>query len=299
MLLDAGREIASVQDVVTGDAPRQQTATTTLALIEQGMMVFTAAYKRIFMACAQEYGILAKMNRQTVDAQEYSLFHDEMDEQGQPVMLDPAQDYDDSDMDVSPVADPRSVTKMQQAAKAQLVMQLAEMGMFAPGPAAERVAEAMDIENVQELLPQPDPMQQQMQQQMAMLQMQAAQAELSEKMAKIELTLAQVDETRAKTVEAIAGAQTDQIRVMNETNKTRLDALRMMLEDERTRMVELLRTTGRMAGASGNGNASSGGGSGNGAGQGAAIGALLGGQPSAGGIPGGGNAYGPMGSSVL
>ena len=302
MLIDAGREIASVKDVMTGEQPRQQqTATTTLALIEQGMMVFTAAYQRIFRSLKKEYALLARMNAETLDAETYSRFHDEMSgvQQGpdgqqmqpQPVMLDPARDFDLSDMDIQPVADPRAVTKMQQAAKAQFVMQLAEMGLIDRGAALERIAEAMDIEDWEALLPKPDPMQQQMQ----AMQMQAAQADLADKAAKVQLTMAQVEETRAKTVEALASAQNEQARTAIEARKVQLDGLMKLLEDERERLASVLGAAGRMAGTSRDGAAARGNGQAPGSAQEGALGGLLGGQPGAGGNPAGGAFGGGMG----
>lgn len=287
MLIEAGREIASVKDVITGDAGnRQQTATATLALIEQGMMVFTAAYKRIFRALKSEFALLAAINRDTLDPQTYAAFHDmrseeqpaeQMGHNGGPP-LDPRADYDDADMDIQPVADPRSVTKMQQAAKAQLVMQLAEMGLVDRGEALNRVAEAMDIEDVEELIPQPDQMQQAMQQ----MQMQAAQADLAEKAAKIELLLAQVQETESAAIENMANAQSDMIRARNDVTKTRMDGLRAILEDERGRLDALLPGAGRMAREPGNGAASQGNGGTDRAPQASLVPGLPGGQPGPG-----------------
>lgn len=302
MLIEAGREIASVKDVVTGEQPRQQqTATTTLALIEQGMMVFTAAYKRIYRSLTKEYALLARMNAETLDAQTYSAFHDEMGagQQGlngepgpqQQVMLDPAQDFDLSNMDIQPVADPRNVTKMQQSAKAQLVMQLSDMGLVDRGAALQRIAEAMDIESWEELLPQPDPMAQQMQ----MMQLQSAQADMAEKAAKIELTMAQVEETRAKTVESLASAQSEQARTAIEASKVRLDGLMKILGEERERLASILSAAGRMAGAPGDGSASAGNGQALGGAQASAVQGLLGGQTSPGGNPAGGFDGGGMG----
>lgn len=172
MLIEAGREIASVKDIMTGDSgERTQTATTTIALIEQGMMVFTAAYKRIFRALKKEFKLIAGINATAVSPQAYSQFHDIRDEMGQTILLDPAADYAMADMDIEPVADPRSVTKMQEAAKAQFLMQLAEAGLVNPQEASERMLSAMDIADKEKLAPQPDPMQEQMaQMQMALEQ---------------------------------------------------------------------------------------------------------------------------------
>lgn len=282
LLIDAGREIASVKDTVTGEAPRQQqTATTTLALIEQGMMVFTAAYKRIFRSLKQEYSLLASLNVNNVDPEKYAAFHDEHAPEQEQQMLGhnggpqftPESDFGSADMDIQPVADPRSVTKMQMAAKAQLIMQLAEQGLVDRGEAMTRIAEAMDIEDVETLLPKPDPMAEQMGQ----MQMQAAQADLMEKTAKIELILAQVEETRAKAMEAMAGAESDAVKAQNDTTRVRMDALKTLLEDERAGIDRIIRGVGGMAGASGNGGSTRSNGVAGAAPQGVDLSGLLGG----------------------
>jgi chaperonin GroES len=264
MLIEAGREISSVKDVVTGDGGslgKNASPTTTLALIEQGMMVFTASYKRIFRSLKEEYRLLARINAETLDVETYSKFHDEMGEAqegpdgqmmpGQPVQLDPQADFNLSDMDIQPVADPRNVTKMQQAAKAEMVMAWAQAGMADQGEALSRAAEAMDIEDVDALLPKPDPMQEQI----AMLQFQGAQAEVAEKMAKVELTMAQVDEARSAAVENMANAQTDEARVRIEAQKLRFDQMMKLLEEDRARLETAVRGVEGMARASRDGGA--------------------------------------------
>jgi chaperonin GroES len=266
LLIDAGREIASVKDVMTGEAGRaNQPATTTLALIEQGMMVFTAAYKRIFRSMRREFKMLARINAETLDPQLYNKFLDAE----QPA--DPAQDFGAADMDVEPVADPGAVTKMQQAAKAQLVMQLAETGMVDRGEALNRVTQAMDIPDVEKLQPKPDPMQGIMQQ----AQMAAMQAQLSQAQADIELTLAKVDSERAAAMRDMAEIDATQMGL-------KLDAIRMRLEDDRKRIADVLGTASRMAGKPGNGNATGGNGAGNGPAPQPIGGALLGGPAFAG-----------------
>ncbi len=235
MLIEAGREIASVKDVITGDAPRQQTATTTLAMIEQGMMVFAAAYKRIFRALKTEYKLLARINAATLSREEYNAFLDDQQDH------DPAQDFGASDMDVEPVADPRTVTKMQSMAKGQLVMQLADQGLVDKGEALKRVAEAASIADVEALMPKPDPMQQQM------MQMQAAVAEtqLMQARADVELTLAKIEGERAGAMKDMAAAQA-------QVFGARMDDMRMMLEDRRARLDQLLKGLGGVAGKPGN-----------------------------------------------
>ncbi|MCI0529005.1 MAG: hypothetical protein L0Y56_16330, partial [Nitrospira sp.] len=63
MLIESGRELASVAEIFTGKMPGQNTpATTTQATIEQGMKVFTAIYKRTYRALAKEFQKLFRLN---------------------------------------------------------------------------------------------------------------------------------------------------------------------------------------------------------------------------------------------
>jgi chaperonin GroES len=235
LLIDAGKEISSTKDIMTGDnGGKVQTATTTLALIEQGMMVFSAAYKRIFRSLKGEYRMLAKINARTVDAEQYNRFHDETGPDGQPAMYDPAQDYDVSDMDIQPVADPRSVTKMQQMAKAELLTNLATQGMVVPAVAAERVLEAAEIGNIEELVPKLDPAQAQAEQMAMQMQMEMAKSELTLKMVDIDLKIAQIETEKAVTIKTMVEAEAIEARI-------RLDGMTLLLKDRRDAIEQTLK----------------------------------------------------------
>jgi chaperonin GroES len=185
-LVGAGKEIASIKDVLTGEGMgKNASPTTTLALIEQGLQVFTAIYKRIHRALSHELSLHAECNREHLGAEEYSKFFDQvqpapvapmqpgqMPQEGMPpgmaqqapqmvpVVFDPAQDYDDSDMDIQPFSDPAAVSKMQKLAKADFVLQTARDFGGNVQEALMRAYEAADIEDPDKLIPQPDPEQQ-------------------------------------------------------------------------------------------------------------------------------------------
>jgi hypothetical protein len=196
MLLDAAKGIASVQDVMTGDAKAQtMQPTTLLALIEQGMKVYTSIVKRIFRSQSQEFALLYAMNREFPDEDAYARVIDweapqaivalmtqyqqavaEAQAQGAepptpppPQMLEHLRrptmvgDYEDENCDVVPVADPSTVTDMQRMAKAQLVRELATEGqdVIDRGAAYRRVLMAAGIEDADGLMKQqaaPDPL---------------------------------------------------------------------------------------------------------------------------------------------
>ena len=221
------------------------TATTTLALIEQGMTVFTAAYKRIYRSLKKEFKLFARLNQRFLSPEKYSAFHDITDQNGQMVPLDPRREFDLSDMDITPVADPRSVTKMQEAAKAEVLMQMAGQGLVDKGEAAQRILQASSIPDTEALAPKPDPMQQQMMQ----IQTQVMQAQAAVAMVSVEKALAEVDEIRSKTMKNVTDAAATESTV-------RLDQLRAVIEAVRNGLGETLgRGPAGMAGPSGHGPA--------------------------------------------
>lgn len=155
MIVEAGKEVASISEVITGDVQRNQTATTTLALIEQGLKVFTAIYKRIFRSLSREFQLLYKLNNQHLDEQYYINFVDEQvqgdeDQPAPPVNLI-ANDFNVDDLDICPVANPNEVTDMQKLGRAQVVVEVANDPIIDKKVAYTRYFEAAGIENHDEL----------------------------------------------------------------------------------------------------------------------------------------------------
>jgi len=151
MMIESGKDIAAVKDVLTGDTPTNQTATSTMAAIEQGLKVFTAIYKRIFRALKAEFKLIYEINKNNTALQAEVRLLDE------PVQVISA-DYDDG-LDVMPVSDPNAVTDMQRLAKAQFVMEQVEKGnpFVDPFKATLRAFEAARIDKPQEILVPPSP----------------------------------------------------------------------------------------------------------------------------------------------
>jgi chaperonin GroES len=120
LLIDAGKEISSVKDVLTGEAPKNAPATTTMAMVEQGQKVFTAIYKRLHRGLRDELKKLYRLNRLYLEPEVYFVM---LDGNSQQVALN---DYNDEDMDIIPVSDPALVSDMQRMSKAEYLYQLAQ-----------------------------------------------------------------------------------------------------------------------------------------------------------------------------
>lgn len=148
MLIDAATDITGVKDIMTGDVQQEETATTTLARVEQGMKVFTAIYKRLFRALKQEFKKLKRLNRLYLPISSYYRVLDS----GAIEKID-LSDYQGDDTDVTPVADPTVVSLQMRIAKAQIIKQMSTGNpLYNQREVELRMLEAIEAENVDQLL---------------------------------------------------------------------------------------------------------------------------------------------------
>jgi chaperonin GroES len=192
LMLGAAKDISSVKDVMTGEASNTGQVGTTLALIEQGLQVFTAIYKRVYRSLKEEYQLLFDNIGKYADEKIAKDYQEVLDDPN----ADFAADFNATDMDIRPVSDPASVTKMQAMARAQFLMTFVAAPGVNPQAIYKRAWEAADVEDIDELLmpvPQgPSPLEQ-----------------------------ADLEKTGSETVKNIASAE--KMRV--EAEATKLDAL--------------------------------------------------------------------------
>ena len=151
LLIEAGKEVAGVKDVLTGETVSGNTpATTMLAMIEQGLKTFTAIYKRIHRSLKAELAKLYRLNRIYLD-QETSY------KVGSDWKKITRADYEVGS-GVEPVSDPTMVTDMQRLARAQFLMQFATDPTMDAQKIKRRLLNAANIDNINELfLPNPPP----------------------------------------------------------------------------------------------------------------------------------------------
>lgn len=140
-MITSGKELASVAEIFVGKMPGQNTpATTTMATIEQGMKVFTAVYKRIYRALDKEFKKVYKLNGVYLNPETYVKVLD--------TQVGPA-DFDSSDYDVCPGADPTAMSSTERLMKAQGLMEmLPSFGpMMNPVEVLKRVLQAQEQPN--------------------------------------------------------------------------------------------------------------------------------------------------------
>ena len=149
-LVEAGKEIAAIKDVLAGDQQNANVpATTTLALIEQGLKVFTAIYKRVHRALKSELNKLYRLNRvYGDDASQYKV--------GDTWKVILKQDYI-LGAGVEPVSDPTMVSDMQRMGRAQFLLGFRQDPNCNGVEILERAFKAADIDQIEKIIVQQTP----------------------------------------------------------------------------------------------------------------------------------------------
>lgn len=145
LLIEAGKDVSSIKDVLTGEtAAATMQPTTLLALIEQGTKVFTAIWKRVYRAAGHEYEKLYRLNRIYLEEQsEYQI--------GDQWKTITREDYAKGS-GVEPIADPSMVSDMQRMARAQFLQSYQNDPMCDGVEIRKRVFDAAQIEGVDKLV---------------------------------------------------------------------------------------------------------------------------------------------------
>jgi len=154
-IIQAGQKISSVSDIMQGINPGQnQPATTSMAVLEQGMKVFSAIHKRMYRSLKHELRKLYNLNCRYVRQDKYFAVLDADAKNTTKVFH---TDYSLTNMDVVPSADPKMVTEAYKLMKAQALQQLLEQGMPLNVEATlRRILDAQEQPDIAELL-KPNP----------------------------------------------------------------------------------------------------------------------------------------------
>lgn len=150
MLIEAIKGITSVSDILSGNQDSQTAPTTALALIEQGQKVFTAIYQRIHRSLGAEARVVFTLNRDYLDEEKYFALDDDAQVVGR-------ADFQDKDLDIMPVSDPRAINDQVKMAKAQILAGHNGDLLVNQIEIRKREFEAAGIDNIPALLNVPDP----------------------------------------------------------------------------------------------------------------------------------------------
>ena len=144
-LTEAGRGMVQTTFEKLGEQSTQLPVGTTLALIEEGMTVFSAIHLRLFQSMTMVIKILNRINRMYLDEEEIK---DDMGE-----VLAKRSDFDPPH-DVMPVADPEIFSDVQRMAQLQVIADRAQTmpEVYNQKEVEKRILERTKIPNADELL---------------------------------------------------------------------------------------------------------------------------------------------------
>jgi chaperonin GroES len=220
-LLGSVKDITAVKDVLTGDTPAGMAEGSILALIEQGMQVYSSIYKRVYRCLKAELKVIYGLNRIFLEEEEYFSI---LDDGSQGVIS--LSDYRNDGTDVIPVADPSASTKMQEMAKAQFLLQFVGNPKFNQDEIYTRLLTAGGFRGIDKLLiadedmpkPQPDP---------AMIAMaENLKSETDKNLKQIEELDAKITNWNAKSIESLSKAEAQEAGVQFDEYKTQMEELR-------------------------------------------------------------------------
>jgi chaperonin GroES len=246
LLTETGMKLAAVSETMTGEVPGQNTpATTVLAMIEQGLKVFTSIYKRIFRSLKSEYKKLYRLNSIYMDEIEYiNVLDDEM------AIF--KTDYGQKDLDIVPTADPTISSEAQRLARAQAMLNSLQMNSTKSGKIEilKYYYDAIGVPDVNRFLPEkevqslltdqapPDPNLIKAQADIITAQSKAdseSKRLLIEQIkteAEVELLLAQVEELKTRAIKNVADAESKEPGSQLDMYKAQIASIKMQHDFE-------------------------------------------------------------------
>ena len=208
-MVNAGDRLSSVTEILTGEQSNEaERPTTTLARIEQGLKVFTAIHKRLYRAFKGEYKKMFKLNSVYLNPRTYFTILDTPKAVAR-------EDYDASNFDVIPVADPNETTNTQKMIRGQIWMGMKGQG-FNDQEINKRFAEAMAEPEPEKLLNAPPAVDPKIEIEQAKLQMDGDkfqfemlkwEGERAERHAKVMSLIAKAEQSIAQAEAAEPGQQ--------------------------------------------------------------------------------------------
>ncbi len=235
MMIEASKELSGMTEILSGQSPGANVpAESVLALIEQGLQVYSAIHKRVHRAQYKEFKKLQRLNALYLDQMEYTNILDDQEAIVQ-------SDFSASDYDIVPISDPNSTTMMQRILKAKAMLDLRGQGLD-DQEIIKRYLLAMDIDDVEQLFPekQVDPAEE-LSMQKLQLEVQELQAKINKVIADTQLVLAKVGSEQAEQAKTTSGIVNDGRKL----NLAETQTIHEMNQDERELTLEGLKSFGQ------------------------------------------------------
>ncbi len=152
LLIEAAKEITGVQDIMIGGAAgKNESPTTVMARLEQGLKVFSAIYKRIYRASKSEFKKLYMLNGRFLEPEQYFNVLETNE-----VRSVQQTDFLLDELNVQPVADPQLANTLLAMVKAQALLPLKGDPAVDSDEITKRYIEALDVPNSESVMIPPE-----------------------------------------------------------------------------------------------------------------------------------------------
>jgi len=216
MLVNYGERIVGTTDIMSGQNVGQNTpASTAQELVKQGSVIFNSIFKRTYRSLRDEFRMLYRLNQLFLEEQ---TTFEELST-GKNVMI-LATDYRGKETDIRPAADPNVASVEKKMQQAIFLKQASQNGPGYDTIAVERrMLEAAGIPYLSEVWNEktPAPKNPKIELEMAKLQLQKTNMELTNKLAVLELMQnadklrAEIKELDARATKEMAQARTEEV----------------------------------------------------------------------------------------
>lgn len=151
LLIQTGKELSSSTEALKGTESGQRTPVGTMQqLIDQGLKEFLAIQRRIFRSLKEEFQKIYKLNKIYLDPIEYiTVLDDEL--------AIAQKDYDNSSIDILPVADPNLSSDTQRLIQDQALLMIMNEPQVDKREILSRHLEVLQVSNKDKILPPPKP----------------------------------------------------------------------------------------------------------------------------------------------
>ena len=154
-LQGVAQRVSSSSDIMAGQPDKVYQPQALLSMLEQGLQLYSSVQEFMGASMEDELQKVYRLNARYLQSEEY--FYD-----GDKQISVTKEDYQD-DFRIVPIFDPKYSTRSQKLAKAQAEMEfIMSFPLTAQNPqslylAGKRYLEALDVEDIEEVLPQPEP----------------------------------------------------------------------------------------------------------------------------------------------
>lgn len=151
-LVEAGKGMSMLKDVLSGEAMGNVQATTYISMVEQGLKQFKAIYKRFYKSLKEELKLLYELNAEHLSNEKYAEVLDES-----LIEVDVRSDFSLKGYDICPVADIEAVTSYQRMAQANFLMQFLNNPYVDQMELLKYIFEVSKFDNIGKLVVAPPP----------------------------------------------------------------------------------------------------------------------------------------------